>query len=318
MQFGKVNGDFFGGAWLPLTFPAEAKGQKCVGFGFTFKGDKSHPDKAFVSVQTADGATYRTKNVRDLFATDQVQEVLLKAGDFELDADYAKKNPDKAQGARRRTRLGGGESRRFQRRRRAAERGFGRADRPRFLRLRSGHGERHLVVRDFATDKTARTYGNVRVGGGESGRRVSQRGGLAEGPSTVLVATDDSGLVMSLDGGQSWKELPTPKRASSASFSATDPKTIYGSFYADGVWKSTDKGQTWANASEGLAKGMSITEVVVSPANALDVYAIGAAGWNGGFYFSHDGAKTWTKSSTIIATRRATRLMWTAREERRR
>ena len=55
------------------------------------------------------------------------------------------------------------------------------------------------------------------------------------------------------------------------------------------------------NVSEGLAKGMSMTEVVVSPANALDVYVIGAVGWGGGFYFSHDGAKTWTKSSTIIA-----------------
>ena len=91
-----MNGDFFGGAWMPLTFPAEAKDKECVGFGFSFKGDKSHPDKAFVSVQTADGATYRTKNMRDLFATDQVQEVLLKTGDFELDWEYAKKNPEKA------------------------------------------------------------------------------------------------------------------------------------------------------------------------------------------------------------------------------
>ena len=304
VQFGKVNGDFFGGAWMPLTFPAVPKDQECVGFGFTLQGDKSHPDKFFISVQTTDGVTYRTKNRHELLATDQTQEVLLQTGDFEIDAEYAKKNPEKTKSF-------------------AAGPNWATVNRVDFsavgnlpneasvARLRniffafaSGAGTDKptpVVVRDFTTDKTARTYGNVRIGGGDSTGAYHSVAVSPHEPSTVLVATDDSGLVMSLDAGKTWQELPTPKRASSASVSATDPKTIYGSFYADGVWKSTDHGQSWSNVSEGLAKGMSITEVVVSPVNPLDVYAIGAVGWNGGFYFSHDGARTWTKSSTINA-----------------
>ncbi|MEA3209940.1 MAG: hypothetical protein QOE70_2997 [Chthoniobacter sp.] len=306
VQLGKVNGDFFGGAWLPLTFPAAAKGKDCVGLGFTFKGDKSHPDKAFVSVQTADGATFRTKNMRDLFATDQVQEVLLKTTDFELDADYAKKNPEKAKAL-----TGGPDWAAVNRIDFSAvgalpnEASVARIGKISFAFAPGTGGSAGkptlIVVREFTSDKTARTYGNVRVGGGESAGAYHSVAISPKEPLLVLVATDDSGLVMSPDGGKSWKELPTPKRASSASVSATDPKTIYGSFYGDGVWKSTDRGQTWTDASAGLPKGMSITEVVVSPVNPLDVYAIGAVGWNGGFYFSNDGAKTWTKSSTIIA-----------------
>ena len=306
VQLGKINGDFFGGAWLPLSFPPQANGKECVGFAFTFKGDKSHPDRAYVSLQTADGATYRTKNVRDLFSTDQIQEVLLKATDFELDADYAKKNPEKA-----RTLTTGPDWATVNRVDFSAvgalpsEASVARIGKISFAfapgAAASAGKTTLIVVRDFATDKTARTYGNVRVGGGESAGAYHSVAVSPNEPSTVLIATDDSGLVMSLDGGRGWKELTTPKRASSASVSATDPKTIYGSFYEDGVWKSTDKGRTWTNASQGLAKGMSITEVVVSPVNPLDVYAIGAAGWNGAFYFSNDGAKTWTKSSTIIA-----------------
>ncbi len=306
VQFGKVNGDFFGGVWTPLTFPPDGKGRECVGLAFNFAGDKSHPDKAFVSVQTADGATYRTKNVRDLFATDAVREVVLKTGDFELDAEYAKKHADQAKAL-------------------AAGLDWSSVNRVDFSAVGALPNEAAvarigkisfvfapaagapaekptlLIARDFTADKSVRTYGNVRVGGGEASGAYHSVAISPKEPSVVLLATDDSGLVLSPDGGKSWKELPTPKRASSAAVSATEPQTIYGSFYGDGVWKSTDRGQTWANVSAGLGQGISITEVVVSPVNPLDVYAIGAAGWNGAFYFSKDGAKTWTKSSTILA-----------------
>ena len=304
VQLGKVNGDFFGGVWLPLTFPTDTKGRECVGFGFTFKGDKSHPDKTFVSLQTVDGATYRTKNVRDLFATDQVQEVLLKTGDFELDAEYAKKHPEKPKS------FAGGKDWAAVNRMDLSVVGalpenasIARLGKISFTFAAPAATDKptSMVVRDFAVNKTVQTYGNVRVGSGESSGAFHSVTVSPKEPSTVLVATDDAGLVLSSDGGASWKELPTPKRASSASVSASDPQIIYGSFYADGVWKSTDQGQTWVKASEGLGKGVSITEVVVSPVNPLEVYAIGAAGWNGAFYFSNDGAKTWTKSSTIMA-----------------
>ena len=40
VQFGKVNGNFFGGIWLPLSAPENVKPADCIGLGFSFQGGK--------------------------------------------------------------------------------------------------------------------------------------------------------------------------------------------------------------------------------------------------------------------------------------
>jgi photosystem II stability/assembly factor-like uncharacterized protein len=116
----------------------------------------------------------------------------------------------------------------------------------------------------------------------------------AKNPSLVVVATDDFGLILSEDSGKTWRELQTPKKASSAVFVDTDSNTIYGSFYKDGIWKSTDKGKTWVKSSEGIPAEATIREVAVSPGNPLDLFAIGTSA-----YLSNDGGKSWKASSVI-------------------
>ena len=108
VQFGKVNDAWFGGIWLPLAFPKEASSADCASFGFSFKGDGTLPRDSFLTLKTASGVSYRSRNLRDIFGQTQWGDVILGAKDFALDPDYAKKNPEQAKAwVRKRQPLGG-------------------------------------------------------------------------------------------------------------------------------------------------------------------------------------------------------------------
>ena len=95
IQFGKVNGDFHGGFWMPLAFPKGANPADCIGFGFSFQGGPVQPRDTIVTLTMTSGAMYRSKNISDIFKNDKWSDVLLKATDFVVDPEYVKKNADK-------------------------------------------------------------------------------------------------------------------------------------------------------------------------------------------------------------------------------
>ncbi len=296
LQFGKVTAGYFGVISLPLTLPSGVKSEDTIGIGFTFKGDKTAPKQFSMILRMSDVGPYRSKNISDCFKNDQWQDVVLKAEDFTVDPDFARSNPEKAAGM---------------------------PEHPNFAKIKSidvacsgnlpaeasiakfksfffavthapdgreGTVEKPVLVtaRDFVNDKNVTSNGNVHLGGAMPGGIYA----VAVAPkktSCVVAATEDVGLVLSEDAGQTWRELNTPKRASSAVFAETDPSVMYGSFFTDGIWKSTDMGKTWVRASEGLPQGASILEVAVSPVNTQDVYAIGSQGT----FVSNDGGATW-------------------------
>ncbi len=296
VQFGKVSQDWFGGFWLPLAFPQERATAGCAGFGFSFKGDGTLPQDCFLTLKTDRGAAYRSRNLRDLFRQTRWGDVVLGAQDFALDPEYAKKNPAAAQslgaapdwgsvvrmdfscvGPLMDTAPVGTFTRFF----------FAFADEP-----------RQQVVRTFGPGKSPQHYGNLRIGAAQGGN-VSCVAVAQKEPSLVLAATEDAGLVMSRDAGRTWRELPTPKRASSVAVAPGDPNVIYATFFKDGVWKSEDKGETWRSLSQALPRTLSSVEVAVSPASPDDVYLIATADWNGRFYRSSDGGATWTDASLL-------------------
>lgn len=294
VQFGKVNDAYFGGFWLPFAFPKGFTSADCTGFGFTFKGDSTLPQDCFLQLKCKDGTTYRSKNLRALFTQATWGDVTLEAKDFTLDPEFAKKNPDKAQ-----TYSGTPDWQAINRMDLACvgplmnDVSVGKFTR--FYFMIKG---KPSVIKEFSKSKVVQSYGNLRIGSQQGGSVYSVAIAQKE-PSLVVAATEDAGLVLSSDAGKTWRELDTPKKATSVAISASDPKIIYGTFAKEGIWKSTDKGLTWRKSSQGIPADCSVHEVAVSPSDPNDVHAIGSAGWNGRCFYSADGGQTWSDATQL-------------------
>ena len=123
---------------------------------------------------------------------------------------------------------------------------------------------------------------------------------------TVYAATDPTGqpdtpakIFKSIDGAAHWSQLPIGVQSNTAIRSLVvdpaAPSTLYAS-YADGgdpgqggVFKSSDGGQTWVVASQGLPTG-SVGKLAVGSGSPTAVYAATPAG----IFASSDGARSWT------------------------
>lgn len=311
IQFGKINGEYFGDFALPVALPAGVNAAECAGIGFTVKGDGTKPKDCFLMVKTSAGITYRSKNLHAIYQDAQWRDVVLKTEDFILDPEYLKKHPEAAASSpgldwsavvRLDLACSGnspneatvGKFRRFfmvltaTGNKPAAE-----ADTPRLV-----------PFRDFGQDKSMQTFGNIHLGPPASGTIYSVAIASAN-PKWIVAATHDSGLVLSRDAGRTWKPLATPACAASATFDPADPNVMYGAFFKKGILKSTDGGKRWTVLSKTFAGNSEMLEVAVSPANSKDLYAIGSVDWNGVFYLSNDGGETWKKSTKIQADAKA-------------
>src|SRR5437764_679694 len=149
------------------------------------------------------------------------------------------------------------------------------------------------------------------VGPFRGGRAVAVAGDPAR-PLVFYFGAVDGGVWKTTNGGETWSNV-TDGRSDIASVGAiavapSDPNVIYvGSgeadwredlTYGDGMWRSTDGGQTWQHL--GLEDARHIAAVRVDPRDPELVYvaAMGHAfGPNAtrGVFRSQDGGKTWKK-----------------------
>ena len=296
VQFGGVNEAYHGGIWTPLPAPSGVKADDLRAFGFSFKSNGIAPKTALVSLTTSDGARYASKNLHALFEKTAWQDVTLAAADFTLDSSQTGNKTAKGRVPPKQP-------------------DWQKVDRVDFccVNMDNAHpsvglvgafyfvtknAAAKLIAKDFAKNKACLSYGNVSTAAPKSGA-VFSVAVAGKNPAMVLGATETAGIVLSEDGGTTWQELPTPKKASSVAVAATDPNILFGAFGAEGVWKSTDKGKTWNKSSEGIKS--PVLEVAVSPANVQDVCAVASAGWDGHFYASQDGGKTWKESSKLAS-----------------
>jgi photosystem II stability/assembly factor-like uncharacterized protein len=123
-------------------------------------------------------------------------------------------------------------------------------------------------------------------------------------PRVVLAASSLFGVLKSEDAGESWRVLPTLSGAHSVAVAPADEKLLYAAG-VEGVQKSTDGGATWSAANAGIKPGHAILEIVIAPDDPQTVYAIGAKGWDGEFYRSSDGGRSWQGTRLIKGDRDA-------------
>ena len=139
---------------------------------------------------------------------------------------------------------------------------------------------------------------------------------VAAGPAGLLLAGGgpdfSNGMFRSLDSGETWTPinsgLGTPDRIDSIAIqpAATEggdpPVLLIGAFQLGGpnLYRSTDLGNTWTEATTGLASTTAGVEALVfDPSDPLVAYAALNAG---GVFRSADGGQTWSDALSGLGT----------------
>lgn len=153
----------------------------------------------------------------------------------------------------------------------------------------------------------ARNIGSAAMSG-----RISALAGYtdASGKLTLFVGAASGGVWKSADGGTTFKPVFDEQSAQSIGAIAVDPShpenvwvgtgeswTRNSVSLGDGIYKSTDGGETWVRS--GLPDSERITKILVDPRAADTVYAcVPGRLWSDsadrGLYKTTDGGKTWT------------------------
>jgi photosystem II stability/assembly factor-like uncharacterized protein len=149
------------------------------------------------------------------------------------------------------------------------------------------------------------------IGPASMGGRITALSIYEADPTTYWVATASGGLLKTTNNGTTFKHqfdkeatvsigdvcvAPSDKNIVWIGTGEANPRNSVS--YGDGVYKSTDGGDTWTNM--GLKKSFQIGRVVVHPKNP-DIVYVGALGRlygpneERGLYKTSDGGKTWQK-----------------------
>jgi photosystem II stability/assembly factor-like uncharacterized protein len=160
------------------------------------------------------------------------------------------------------------------------------------------------------------TNGNWQIEGPTNiGGRISAMAISPTNSNVIIIGTPGAGMFKTTNGGTSWTPVfdtkpflyigaiaYDPNNANVVYAGTGDPDVPFTVFIGDGMYKSTDGGNTWSNI--GLTSVKIINKIVVNPANSNEVYvaALGnpiIADNNRGIYKSTNGGTTWTQSLFI-------------------
>ncbi len=121
-------------------------------------------------------------------------------------------------------------------------------------------------------------------------------------PLVVLAATikyysTDGCLLQTVDGGTNWTPRLLGKDVTAVVFDSATPAGAYAGTAADGIYRSTDGGETWEQLLGSLTLG-PVAALAVHPANPRQVFVAIKAG---GIFTSSDGGSTWRSQNEGLA-----------------
>ena len=144
------------------------------------------------------------------------------------------------------------------------------------------------------------------------GNRISAAAGIPGDANTYYAGAASGGVWKSTDGGQRWLSIfdrQTSQAIGALAVSRSNHSIVWagtGEAWAirdsdmmgDGIYKSTDAGQTWTNM--GLQETGRIGRILVHPTNPDIVYACAAGRLTGpqperGVFRTTDGGKNWQR-----------------------
>jgi photosystem II stability/assembly factor-like uncharacterized protein len=150
------------------------------------------------------------------------------------------------------------------------------------------------------------------IGPATAGGRVAAVAGSDTDPKLYYIGSAGGGVWKSANSGQTWSPVFDKEDVSAigaVTIDPTDNSTVWVGTgeenprndvtYGDGVYKTTDGGDTWTNM--GLAPTKQISRIIVDPRNHNHVI-VGALGdlfndsADRGVYVTNDGGKTWAKT----------------------
>lgn len=151
------------------------------------------------------------------------------------------------------------------------------------------------------------------IGPFRGGRSVCASGVVGQ-PQTYYMGTTGGGLWKTVNAGHHWKNVSDgyfkTGSVGAVAVSESHPNVVYVGMgehaprgvmtsHGDGVYKSTDGGQTWRHL--GLAATQHIARIVIHPENPNVVYvaaqgALHAPNSERGIYKSIDGGRTWKQT----------------------
>lgn len=156
-----------------------------------------------------------------------------------------------------------------------------------------GHGVYRFVAED-------NSYGYELIGGASWYQAYVSD--LLVGPDSQVYALTDEGLLAS--DGDAWRKLPLPEQAISLAVAPHDPQQLYAGGASTGLYRSTDGGQTWERANDGMEMipgvALRVTALAVDEQNpghvvAAAIYRVGDEFTSGSVYESRDAGSSWRK-----------------------
>jgi len=150
------------------------------------------------------------------------------------------------------------------------------------------------------------------IGPTKQGGRIMDFGvpDLDKQPFTFYAAASTGGLWKTTDNGLTWEPLfdhESINAIGDVAVAHSDPNVLWvgtgnGSYWGEGMYTSTDGGESWSH--RGLEDSLYISRIVVHPDDPGVVYAAAVGSWatddpQKGVFKTVDAGATWTKSLAV-------------------